>query len=50
MTTENPEEMPPIAPRDRELERAYAQATDQEREFADFDCTSADGLDEDSAW
>jgi len=50
MTIEKPDEMHPIAPRDRGLEHAYAQATDQEREFADFDGTSADGLDEDPAW
>lgn len=50
MTTEKPDEVHPIAPHDRELERAYALATDQESEFADFDGTSADGLDEDPAW
>lgn len=36
--------------RDRELERAYAEAARDEADFADFDSTSADGIEDDPSW
>lgn len=36
--------------RDRELERAYAEAARDEGTFDDFDSTSADGLEDDPSW
>lgn len=36
--------------RDRELERAYSEATREEDDFTDFDVSSADGLEDDPSW
>jgi Arc/MetJ-type ribon-helix-helix transcriptional regulator len=36
--------------REKELERAYAQASAQESEFTELDATSSDGLDDDPTW
>lgn len=36
--------------RERELERAYAEAAREEVVFDDFESTSADGLEDDPAW
>lgn len=35
---------------ERELERAYAEAASEEEQFSAFEPTSADGLEDDSAW
>lgn len=35
---------------ERELERAYAEAASEEEQFSAFESTSADGLEDDSAW
>lgn len=35
---------------ERELERAYAEAASEEEQFRDFESTSADGIEDDSAW
>lgn len=35
---------------ERELERAYAEAVHEEAQFQDFESTSADGIEDDSAW
>lgn len=36
--------------RERELERAYAEATREESFFGDLESTNADGLEDDPAW
>jgi len=50
MPTEKPDEKRSLSLPERELELAYAQAAAQESEFADLDCASADGLDDDQDW